>query len=202
MGAAFFCIINSRSDSAIDYQNTVIRSDVIRTLGITPTVAEGRIWASGIIYDQINQVTGAEISLGAVALDSAMLTEISGAQTDGGFTISRTNDIEKEFAFGYWGENRDGTKTFFWHPVCKLTPGEESKETRNDDVPNPEKSYTITVIPFGHILTVKYDQGQAMEAGHKPLEVNSFFQRPLCSIDDVKLLTQQSTGTGGYTDEV
>ena len=190
VGAGFFCIINNRTAAAINYQEKVLRLDVIRTLGITPTVTDQEIWASGILFDHINQTIGAGIALSAVALPASLLNELSGADRQGGFVFNRVNDLEKEFAFGYWGENRDGTLVFYWHPVCKLAPGEETKTTRNDDPPDPQKNYNIKVIPFGSgdeggIWRVRYDQGEAKAANLTPLTIDEFFSRVIYRKDQI-----------------
>jgi hypothetical protein len=103
VGAAFFCIIDSKTAAGINYKTDVTRLDVIRTLGITPAVAEQEIWASGVLFDYISMTTGATIALTAVALPAELLNELSGAEQKDGFVFNRVNDLEKEFAFGYWG---------------------------------------------------------------------------------------------------
>jgi len=180
VGAAFFCVIDERDNTNITYKNTVVRQDVVRELGITPTVVEQEIWASGVMFEYISQTTGADIALNAVALDSDLLIELSGANQEDAFVFNRVNDLEKEFAFGYWGENRDGSMVFYWHPLCKITAGEETKSTRTNDPSDPQKNYNIKVMPFGGgdsggVWRVRYDQKKAAEAGFVPLTVDEFF---------------------------
>lgn len=190
VGAAFFNIIQARDATSITYQPNVLRLDVIRQLGITPAVQEQEIWASGILFDYINQTSGADIALTAVTLPSSLLNELSGADQQSGFVFNRVNDLEKEFAFGYWGENRDGTLVFYWHPVCKLVPGEETKQTRNNDPPDPQKNYSIKVIPYGSgdeggVWRVRYEQKEAQLAGFTPLTVDEFFAQVIYRKDQI-----------------
>ena len=185
VGAAFFCIIKNRTANEIIYEPTVIRSEIIRTLTITPTIASGTIHASSIVYEYINDKVGVEIELGAVALPRKLLKGISGAEHSKGVTIERVTDVSKEIAFGYWAENRDGSLIFHWHPVCKLTQSSETKETRTDDAPDPEKSYTITVIPYQGKTVTSYDQRDAIEDGETPIGIDEFFARPFYNIEDM-----------------
>jgi len=190
VGASFFNIIKERSSTSITFEDIVTRLDVIRTLGITPTVIEQEIWASGVMFDYINQTSGADIALTAVSLPSELLNALSGSSQQGGFVFNRVNDTEKEFAFGYWGENRDGSLVFYWHPVCKLAPGEETKNTRQNDPPDPQKNYTIKVLPFGSggegaVWRIKYDQSIAKKEGLTPLTIEEFFLNPIYSESQV-----------------
>ena len=182
VGAAFFNIIKSRDDNNIIYEDIIRRLDVIRTLGISPTTIEQELWASGVMFDFISSTTGANIALNAIALPVELLNDLSGAVQKDGFVFNRVNDLEKEFAFGYWGENRDGTLVFYWHPLCKLVPGEDTKNTRNNDPPDPQKNYTIKAMAFGSgeeggIWRVRYDQSEAKKAGKTPLTIDEFFSQ-------------------------
>ena len=186
VGAGFFCVINSKDNRIINYQDKITRLDTIRSLGITPTATEQEIWASGSLFDFISQISGATISLTAVAIPPALLSELSGATTKNGFTFNRVNDLEKEFAFGYWGENRDGTFVFYWHPVCKLAPGEDTKNTRTNESPDPQKNYSIKIIPYdsdedGAVWRVTYNQASAIAMGQIPLSIDDFFSQVIYS---------------------
>ncbi|MCL2248675.1 MAG: hypothetical protein FWC13_05350 [Oscillospiraceae bacterium] len=192
VGGAFICPIIGRTSTEITYEPIVTRVDVIRTQTMTPNTTESKIWASGVIFDHVSQTVGAGIALGAVALPQGLLTDLSGAQTKEAFTFDRTNDLEREFAYGYWGENRDGTMTFYWHPVCKLTIGEDAKNTRNDDSPDPNKTYNIEVIPFGSsgkgsIWRVRYAQNEEKE-NVIPLTIDEFFVSPIYTEEQVDTL--------------
>jgi hypothetical protein len=190
VGAAFFNIIEERTATDITYKPDIIRQDVVRTLGITPTLIEADIWASGVMFDYIGQTTGADIALTAVALDADLLIELSGANQQDAFVFNRVNDLEKEFAFGYWGENRDGSMVFYWHPLCKIVAGEETKNTRTNDPPDPQKNYSIKVMPFGSgddggVWRVRYDQKQAKAAGFVPLTIDEFFTQVIYREDQI-----------------
>jgi hypothetical protein len=182
VGAAFFCPIIERTNTEILFEDIVTRQDVVKELGITPTTIEQEIWASGVLFDYISQTTGADIALQAVALDRKLLIDLSGAKQKEGFVFDRVNDLEREFAFGYYGENRDGTLVFYWHPLCKIVAGEESKSTRTNDPPDPQKNYNVKVMPFGSgemggVWRVRYDQSEAKKAGLQPLTIEEFFSQ-------------------------
>lgn len=198
VGAFFVCHIKNRTNTEIEYDNIITRLDVIRQIGVTPVVAEQEIWASGVLFDYINQITGANIALTAVALPQEMLNRLSGAKTNGGFVINRVSDLEGEFACGYWGENRNGTLQFRWHPVCKLIPGEDSKSTRTNDPTDPQKNYNIKIIPFGAgedsgIWRVMYDQNLAKQGGFTPIGINDFFAQPIYKESQVDALIAGKT---------
>ena len=111
----FWDFLIAENGAARMYEPDVYRSPVVKSIGLTGTVAEGNIYASGIVYDYTRQVQGAEIALDAVALDHALLDKATGAAVSGGFVYDSSNDISKEFAFGYYLEQRNGEYVYYWH---------------------------------------------------------------------------------------
>jgi len=185
IGSAYFCLIKERTNTDISYEDTVLEVPTIKTLGLTRTVSELEVYASGILFDYLNRTAGANIALNAVTLPAYLLDRIEGAAKDAGFTFNRTNDIEREFAFGYWGENSDGSFMFYWHPVCKLTPTEENHQTRTAEIPDPERNYAVRVIPYNNLWRTRYNTNADKEAGYKPLEKAQFFLMPIYREDQI-----------------
>ena len=179
IGSAYFCLIRKRDNTVITYADEVVEVPTIKTLGLNRTVSELEVYASGILFDYLNRTAGANIALTAVTLPEDLLTEIAGAHSDAGFTFDKTNDVELEFAFGYWGENSDGTFMFYWHPVCKLTPTEESHQTRTGDIPEPSRNYAVKVIPYNNLWRTRYSTKADIKAGFVPLEKEEFFGNPI-----------------------
>lgn len=179
IGAAYFCLIKERTATQITYEPTVYELDVIKTLGLTRIVAELEVYASGILFDFLNRTMGANIALTAVVLPPHLLNAIAGATTKDGFTFDKTNDVEREFAFGYWGENNDGSLTMIWHPVCKLTPTEETHSTSTAELAEPERSYAVRVIPYNNLWRTRYDNKKDRETGYAPIERGVFFLNPI-----------------------
>ena len=179
IGSAFFNIIKKRTNNEIIYEPTVIETPVIKTLGLSRTVSELPIYASGILFDYLSRTAGAQIALSAVVLPRELLDKIAGALIKAGFTFDSTNDITKEFAFGYWGENSDGSFVYCWHPVCKLIPTEETHKTRTEDIEAPERSYTIKVMPYNNLWRVRYNTTDDEAAGYLPIGKEVFFLNPI-----------------------
>ena len=148
-------------------------------------MSELEVYASGILFDYLNRTAGAQIALNAVTLPPALLDKIEGAIADAGFTFNRTNDIEREFAFGYWGENSDGSFMFYWHPVCKLIPTEETHQTRTAEMPEPERNYSVRVIPYNNLWRTRYNTKKDEEAGNTPLGKDVFFLTPIYKEDQI-----------------
>ena len=163
----FWCFLKAEDGAARMYEKEVYRSPVVKSIGLTGTVAEGNIYASGIVYDVIHQTQGAEIALGAVALERELVDKANGATIKGGYIYEKSNDISKEFAYGYYAEASDGTLMYFWHPRCKLTQGDETLETSTDSPADPNLSYTIKALPTVEgIWRIKYEaKKDAREAG-------------------------------------
>ncbi len=181
VGSSFFNAIKKKEKDTITYEDDVLEIPVIKELGLTRTMSELEIYASGIIFDYINQTAGAEIALKAVILPPELINMLEGAKEKEGFTINKTNDIGREFAFGYWGENSDGSFVYYWHPVCKLVPADEKHKTRTKDIPDPEADYKIKIIPYNGVWRVKYSTKAAVAEGLTPLTKDEFFAKPIYS---------------------
>lgn len=189
IGSSYFCLVKSRDDEIINYESEVLEVPTIKSLGLTRTVSELEVYASGILFDYLSRTAGAQIALTAVTLPTDLLDKIEGAAKKDGFTFNRTNDIESEFAFGYWGENSDGSFMFYWHPLCKLTPTEENHQTRTADIQNPERNYSVKVIPYNNLWRTRYSTKADELAGYTPLSVEAFFEGPIYLEDQVPIRT-------------
>lgn len=168
----FWDFLIAENGAARMYEPDVYRSPVVKSIGLTGTVAEGNIYASGIVYDYTRQVQGAEIALDAVALDHALLDKATGAAVNGGFVYDSSNDISKEFAFGYYLEQRNGEYVYYWHPRCILAQNDETIETSTDSAPDPSRSYTIKALPtIEGVWRIRY----YTEDVQSPLTPEAFF---------------------------
>ena len=155
------------------YEKEIYQSPVVKSIELTKTVSSGDIYASGIVYDSVSRVNGGEIGLGAVALDRMLVDKASGCLTsEDGFVYDSSNDIGKEFGFGYYLDESDGNKVYYWHPRCKLVPSDESVETSTDAAVDPQRDYTIKCLPTSEgIWRVRY----YTKGATKPLSINEFF---------------------------
>lgn len=154
------------------YESDVYRAPVVKSIGLTQSVAEGNIYASGIVYDYTRLVQGAEIALDAVALDHTLINKAIGATVDGGFAYNSSMDFGHEFAFGYYLEQKNGKKIYYWHPRCLLTQDDQTVETSTDSMPDPSRSFTIQAMPTTEgIWRICYYEEDASPA----LTVDEFF---------------------------
>lgn len=157
---------------AREYEKDIYQAPVVKSIGLTKTVAAGDIYASGIVYDTTQRVSGGEIALGAVALDRELLDKAAGCLVEGGFSYDNTQDIGTEFGFGYYLDESDGNKVYYWHPRCKLVPSDESVETSTDAAIDPQRDYTVKCMPTSEgIWRIRYYTRGVAE----PLSVEEFF---------------------------
>lgn len=172
----FWCFLEAENGPARMYEKMVYRSPVVKSIGLTGTIADANIYASGIVYDIIHQVQGTEIALGAVALEKELVDKANGAITKGSFVYEKSNNISKEFAYGYYAEESDGSLVYFWHPRCKLTKSDDTLDTSTDSPADPNRSYTIKSLPTSEgVWRVKYYAKKAdLDAG-TALSVEDFF---------------------------
>lgn len=168
----FWNFLQAEDGAARMYEGDVYRSPVVKSIGITGTVAEGNVYASGLVYDYTRQVQGAEIALDAVALEHSLIDKATGATAVDGFVYDSSSDIGKEFAFGYYLEQRDGNYVYYWHPRCQLTQNDESVETSTDSATEPSRAFTIRALPTSEgVWRIRYYTKDADE----PLTPEEFF---------------------------
>lgn len=167
----FWCFLEAEDGVARLYEPTVYRSPVVKSIGITGTVAEGNIYASGIVYDYTRQVQGAEIALDAVALERILIDKATGATVNGAYAFDKSNDVGNEFAFGYYLEAKDGSYVYYWHPRCLLTQNDDTVETSTDSAVDPTRSFTIRSLPTSEgVWRVRYYADKSDSSALKPEE--------------------------------
>jgi len=207
VGRAFFCLIKNKYSDSIEYDNTVIEVPTIKTLVISRDIADLDIFGSGELLEAVFRVNFANIALTAVSLQRALLNMITGATSIDGATFRRTNDIEREFAFGYQSENNDGSFNFYWHPTCKLTPTDETYATRTNDIPDPESSYNLRVVPYNNLLVTEFSSSDAKNYGittpDKRTFAKTFFLNPIYNEQQFQeLISEYRTDAVGASIEI
>lgn len=161
------------------YEDEVIKTPIVKSLGLARQQTESKITASGIVYDTLAVTTGAEITLGVVALPADILDPALGSKVKGAFAYDKTSDVGKEFAFGYYLERSNGSKVYYWHPTCKLVPSDDKYEDKKDGNVDPNVEYKIQVIPTPDGLwRVRYDTEKVAE-GTAVLKLEDFFAKPI-----------------------
>jgi phi13 family phage major tail protein len=182
VGDAFFCFLASEAAGVRTYESDVYEEATIKSIGITPVVSESKIFASGKVYDIIRSKQGAAIALAVVALSPNIENKALGVTVSGPYAYDKNVDINKEFAFGYWADLKDGTKVYYWHPRCVLTPAENTLGTSTEETGDPEVTYTVTALPCAAngVWRVRYFTGLATGT---PLTAAQFFAAPVYTED-------------------
>ncbi len=185
VGDALFCFQASKTGNRIVYEAEVVQEPVIKEIGITPLSSESKIYASGKVYDIVQSRTGATISLSAVALSSETERKALGTKASGAYVYDTAGDLSKEFAFGYWADLSDGSKVYYWHPCCKLSPASElTQRTSQDDAQEPSVTYTINAMPAANgVWRVRYYTNMVPDS-QEPLTVDEFFAAPVYELDN------------------
>lgn len=190
------------------YENEIYREPTVKSVGLKKNVTSSEIRSSGIVYDVSQQVYGGEIALDSVALSRALLDKASGAAISGGFAYDNTSDKPGEFGFGYYLDESDGNKVYYWHPRCVLVPSDEKAEDIGNNAVDPTASYTIKCMPTseGYWRVRYYTRDENM-----PLTVAQFFafcrytesvQAASLSIGDTVTVDTPVTATVAYADGI
>lgn len=182
VGDAFFCFLASEIAGVRTYETDVFEEPTIKSIGINPVVSESKIFASGKVYDIIRSKQGANIALAVVALSPNIENKALGVTVSGPYVYDKNVDINKEFAFGYWAELKDGSKVYYWHPRCVLSPTENTIDSSKEEPDDPQVTYNITALPCAAngVWRVRYYTGNAVGT---PLTAAEFFAAPIYEVD-------------------
>ncbi len=180
VGRAYFAD-RTVSEGTVSFA-TPIGVETIKSIGVAKQKAEQKLHGSGMVYMLASKKTGAQYTVGAIALPPDLLRKYSGkiASPNKGFAYETANDVSPEFAFGYVTEYSDGKKRFVWAPRCQMTSADNTLETSSDQPVDPNKSYVIVAMPESGYIEVEYDQSLVI-TGKKPLTEEEFFAAVIAS---------------------
>lgn len=172
---------DDNGNEALDLQLPVVKS-----IGVKPSEQKQTIHASGVIYDTVSTVTEPTLSLSSVALPREFTDRADGSVKKGCAAADVAQPIKPTFACGYWCGNSDGSKTYYYHPQCKLSySDDETHQTRTNAPVDPSVGRTVDIMPTDEgIWRVRY----YTDGVTKPLTPQEFFAKQPNTLEKVMAL--------------
>lgn len=169
-----------------------LQMPVIKEIQVQPGEQNKTIYASGVLYDVIAQLTESKLGLTAVALPAAFTDRALGTAGKGAVSYDSVVPQKEEFACGYWAENSDGSAVYYYHPRCKLVQGNKTHKTREQgSLPDPSVGWDIVALPTDEkIWRVRYDTSK-VAAGKVALTPEEFFLLPMDTIAEIEAVADK-----------
>lgn len=181
----FFVRFKANSETQAEALN--LKMPVIKDIQVQPGEQNKSIYASGVVYDVVAQLTESKLGLTAVALPAAFTDRALGTGGKGAVSYDSVTPQTEEFACGYWAENSDGSAVYYFHPRCKLMQSNRTHKTMDQgSLPDPSVAWDIVALPTDEkVWRVRYDTGK-VAAGKVPLTPEEFFLLPMDTIENIK----------------
>lgn len=166
-----------------------MKMPVIKELRVQPNENTKSIYASGVVYDTVTQLAESKAGLTAVALPREFTDRALGAKVKGAVSYDTVMPVKEEFACGYWCENQDGSKTYYYHPRCKLVQSDATHKTWDPaQTVDPSVAYDILLLPTDEkVWRVRYFTAN-VEDGKIPLTPEEFFALHPETIEDIEAI--------------
>ncbi|MBR1540692.1 MAG: hypothetical protein IJ629_06045 [Clostridia bacterium] len=159
------------------FENIINKAPVLKTMGTTEDSNFEQEYASNVVYDTDESVSGIQLSISAIAFSPAHKAKMKGHTVQGGFIKKNVNDVGAYFAIGVVYPKKSGHATYTWYPKCKLTEMSNDAQTRDSGgINSQDKSLTISVLPYTEDgdYSVEYDT-ELLEEGATVLTEDEFF---------------------------
>lgn len=181
----FFARIKSLMEGGQE-EDVDLQLPVVKTLRVSPNESNKEIYASGIVYDVTSQIKGSEAGLTAVALPRVFLDWALGSGVKKSVSFDLAKPVKPEFPVGYWCDNSDGSRVYYYHPRCKLLQtGNQEHKTSDDNDPDPSVDYSLRLMPTEEgVWRVRYYTAN-VEQGKVPLTPEEFFALHPATIEEI-----------------
>lgn len=131
------------------YEADVTRLNIVKSVEVTENSATESFYASGEIFESVNEKSNDEISVEVIAFDPDILAKMRNETVDaGGLILSGGSKTRPYFAFGKVVKKQDGEVRFEWFPKCQLVENSDSTKTSDGTPKEQNDTLTINAMPF------------------------------------------------------
>ncbi len=184
VGGLYVCFANDVN--AGTYNSEVIQSHVVKSVEVTENTGSEQFWASGQIYESVNEKANDEISVEVIAFDSDLLAKMRAETVDeGGLILSGGAMARPYFAFGKVVKKMDNHFRLEWFPKCQLTENSDSTETGDGTPKEQNDTLTITAMPFNANKDTKVYVDTGASNFPETLTEEAFFSQVILNPSDL-----------------
>lgn len=177
------------------YAESVIKTPTIKKIGVTETVENTTIRASGKVYKTISKTAYYDFAVENSAVVPEDLSWMRGEENHkNGLVQSGESDTRPFFGYGKVVKKTENEIQWEWYPKCQLIENTDDIETSGENFTEQNDTLTIRAYPFdnhGHIRN--YINSEMPDF---PTEVteDAFFSAPVITVSDLDKLIAEVTG--------
>lgn len=170
------------------YEETVVKSDVVKNIGTTENAEAVTVRASGQDYTTVNQNESIEMAIEVVAFDPGDLAKMRGdIVAEGGLNRSGRTTVRPFFAFGKVVKKVGGGVEYAWYPKCQLVENTDDIATKEESFSEQNDTVTIKAYSFNNLDDKKVYVNSEMSNFPEGLTEEKFFAKPI--LEDTDLST-------------
>ena len=148
----------------------------MKTIHQTDEYTESPVYASGLIYDVEESVTGSKIETSQIAWPPELLAEMRGDRLEGGLVFSGDGRSRPYVAIGYVVQLKNGQKDLVWNPKCELSADDVQHETKSGTYTERPMSLNFNAYPYNAEKDIRVTAYHGMEHGYTE---ETFFAAPV-----------------------
>lgn len=179
VGAQYVCFgSNEDEEFTGEYEESVEKTEVVKTVKMTENAETSDTYASGKVYDSDTPTKSIDIEVEVVAFPEDTVARMKGDTVDeGGLILSGGGSKRPFFAYGKVVKLRNGGYRFEWYPKCKLTEKSDDISTSEEKASNQTDTIKIKAYPFDEAgnIVARVESGSAPEG----LTEDKFFAKPI-----------------------
>ena len=121
---------------ASSYEDEIVKTDVVKNIGVTENLESQVVRASGEDYETVNKTSSEELEVEIVAFDPDDLAKMRGETIYSNGLMQSGDEQERPFfAFGKVVKKIGGGFQYVWYPKCQLIEN-------SDDIATSEESFS------------------------------------------------------------
>lgn len=184
VGAQYYCFATKKEGSTEftgQYEETVTKTNTVKTVTVTENGESIPIYSSGDVYDTVDDIATHSIETETVAVVASDLDRMRGdIITESGLVLTNTTPERPYFAYGKVVKLKGDHVRFDWYPKCKLVENSDESSTREESFSEQNETKTITAYPFDEAgnIRVKWDSTYGVAPW---VTEELFFSKPILS---------------------
>ncbi|MBO5348992.1 MAG: phage tail protein [Clostridia bacterium] len=197
VGALYYAFNKPTTDGEFDaenYEDEVVKSEVVKNISTTENADSVIIRASGKVYDTVNSNEYIDMAVEVVAIDPADLAKMR-ADKIGETGLNRSGGSKKRpfFAFGKVKKLLNNGVEYAWYPKCQLVENTDDISTKEENFSEQNDTITIRAYDYNKDEDKKTWVNSEMSNFPEGLTEEQFFTKPILTDEDLAAVMKPTT---------